>query len=1686
MKKTFILFTLLLFCAQLMAKSYPERLKELITRIEHRTDIDPDSFVVDVKLLEDELQSLSKPPRGVSQSAAKVLKSILHGVLGSAYSEMCYSHISDFDAETKESYVHLSREHFSHVLDDMETLASERSEDYKPLVKLHDGSKYYGHNMLIVMFDFLIEHHRSPEYAEAKAVFQRRGDRNSYTMLRLRELQHDGHYSEASWQKYCQELEALHDSSHDIEAGRFVANALEMETEYVMRSSVYMRFDNNIRVNTPFSFKIESKNTPSVTLQVLEYMGRDSRGNLLTTGKEVMHREYALNTAAELAQARREYMAVSATCSDSLSLGAGRYVFVARTATSMEAEEVRVTSLHHVVFYTPDGQGHAYAVDRITGQPQSGVAVLLYKQVRSDKHDTFVTNKRGEVEFEADKYEYLTMVRDSTTLGTVAEDGTESSYIHYYRPFDEKNSMEGQLFTDRGIYRPGQTVHASALLYRMRGDETQVATNDTVRLALVAPDGEEQLSDPLPTSGMGTLAWDFTLPAKCKLGSYCLMLRDATDGKKRLYYAQSQIISVEEYKRPTYSLEFEKDTVTHQPTDTITALLKAETFAGIPVNGAKVDYRVEVSRQHYWFWRGSGWQTLERADVKTNERGQLTIRFQPSSYREVQDYMQNAYKGEKLIVRITAKATDNAGESHQATVHYLIPLKAASQQDSEQPEVLKVSKTEVQPGENIDIDFTPNDPDAYVFYYVLAGEQVIDQTAQTVNGTLHRRLQCKKSWGDGATVNVLYVKDGHVNHWEKTVNIPKPDKKLKLAWHTFRDRLTPGQQETWTLNVRDKDDKPVSGAQLLATMYDASLDELSTFSWRFSIPFLTQISDLHFTQSYSTSSFHLTLLYQKQIKSILPTDYDQLAGFRGMNRMIGGPVRLMKNGRAEVLMETPLESRVALPEAMMAKTAEASDAVAVSASKQEADETEAAAESPNVNFRTNFNETAFFYPTLTTNAEGQAQITFTLPESLTQWRFMGFVHTDDVRYGLITATAVASKDFMVQPQLPRFLRTADQATIQTRIFNKAEHTIQGTATLRLLLAKDEKTVVFRQDVPFTANQGGTAIATFSIDRGTLTEDVICELSATDGESSDGERCLLPVLSSKELLTENIPFYIDGASTKDIDLTSLYNNNSPTATDRALQIGYTDNPALDVFKSLQALALPQHDNAPCYAAALYSNIVMLSLHSQLSALDNDSLLKQFNADEARQRADEAQSKLRELQRGDGAWSWFKGMEGSAYITMAVAEHLHKLIGYMKRYNVEDQKKIQTMLNMALDYLSQEEQKDYKERKEHKWSMQPTDFDLRYMDICNGTATTLVQSGTEGQMLSTYLTELAKQLNHLTIYGMAKGSCILRKFERRSDANKFTAFLKRYLVQKPGLGRYFATDRAYYSWQDYRIPTQLAAMRCLQAAPSNESQNLHDMQLWLLRQKQVQLWDNPLNGIEVADYLLTISPEQAVRQTDVPTMLLDGKPLSNEHSETLTPQPSTLNDLHTLTVQKHSPGISWGYVRGTFREEADNIHSYSTGELSIERKLYLKQGGEWVELTAEDTTDYTTDYTDSLSGKSVKSVKSVVKIGDILRVRHIIHADRDMDFVSVTSYHASCMESQRTRSGYQWTGTRGCYLELHDTHTDIFFDWFQRGTTTVDLDYYITRSGEYQSGTATTQCQYAPEFGGYTKAYKVKCK
>jgi hypothetical protein len=258
-----------------------------------------------------------------------------------------------------------------------------------------------------------------------------------------------------------------------------------------------------------------------------------------------------------------------------------------------------------------------------------------------------------------------------------------------------------------------------------------------------------------------------------------------------------------------------------------------------------------------------------------------------------------------------------------------------------------------------------------------------------------------------------------------------------------------------------------------------------------------------------------------------------------------------------------------------------------------------------------------------------------------------------------------------------------------------------------------------------------------------------------------------------------------------------------------------------------------------------------------------------------------------------------------------------------------------------------------------------------------------------------------------------------------------------------------------------------MRCLQKVDSKKnSALLPDMQMWLLRQKQTQLWRNPLNAIDAADYLLTYSKEESLRAADTLQVRL------GTHTSPITPTaPSThltplspISPSKSLTVEKRSPGISWGYVRGTFTEEAEKLQNYTTGELSIQQKFYVKQGKEWVET----------------------DLSAPLAVGSTLRIRNIIHADRDMDFVSVKTKQPACLEPVRTLSGYTWFGNRGGYLELHDTETDVFFDWFSRGTTTLDLDYYVTRSGLYHAGITTATCEYAPEFGGYAKTFSINVK
>jgi hypothetical protein len=471
-----------------------------------------------------------------------------------------------------------------------------------------------------------------------------------------------------------------------------------------------------------------------------------------------------------------------------------------------------------------------------------------------------------------------------------------------------------------------------------------------------------------------------------------------------------------------------------------------------------------------------------------------------------------------------------------------------------------------------------------------------------------------------------------------------------------------------------------------------------------------------------------------------------------------------------------------------------------------------------------------------------------------------------------------------------------------------------------------------------------------------------------------------------------------------------------------------------------------------------------------------LEKYESADELQQRVMQAEQKLSALQLEDGGWSWFKGMKSSYYTTMAVCEQLAKL----PRANAH----IKDMLEKGMLYLDAHEWNVYNEQKAQKRVAWPPHSALRYLYLSAQMPDRAVSKDIR-QMREAYLSKVEQSPKDLTIYGVANAAYALRAFGHVKSADQFVAFLKDYTVEKPGQGRFFATDAAYYSWRDYRIPTQVAAMKAIRQRDKKDA-ILNDMQLWLIAQKQVQKWDNPMNTIDVADFLLQVSPMETFHAAQKPVLKVDGHELQQMEYGTINTERNQLEGRETnltlqgnvlaqvpadavksgvkqLEVKKHTPGISWGAAYATFLEDVGQVKSYATDELKIQRKFYVQRAG-------------STDWADYKAGQALR-------VGDKLRIRHIITADRDMDFVRVSAQHPASLEPLRQLSDYQWLGGRGGYLSIHDASFDLYFDWFTRGTSTVDMDYSVVRAGTYEVGISTVECAYAKQFGGHTEGARM---
>ena len=1502
---------------------------------------------------------------------------------------------------------------------------------------------------------------------------------------------------------------------------------------------------------------------------------------------------------------------------DSLTLeGLPVGVYMLEFSTSPSTEVIRmlyyVTDVYTMAESQPNGVTRYVVVNATTGQPIAGAHLRIKEYISYNKYDTsnVKTNAKGEYLYQRKNDNSRCEVFAYTDSDKACPEMGVANRYRYYKNNDHPERTE--VYTDRAIYRPGQTVHVAAIIYQALEDCKHVATQGKhVTFSLRDANRKELKTVSATTDGYGVCSADFTLPSSGLTGEFSILVNS------RYHYFR-----VEAYKRPTFQVEFEEVKQHYEAGDTVEVKGTARTYAGVPVQGATVEYTVD-RRMAFWWW--SYWRYYDTGVIGTGQEedevfsGETVTDSDGSFIVKMPMIMPESKHPLFYNFTVTADVTDTAGETHNGqltlplgnrktalsidieeqmllednptmTFHLrnaagkdidanvkfridnakvwqdwptqqekeLVPMhlksgkhtvEAICQGDTLKCDFVVFSLDDKRPatetddwafqrdftfpsdGKPVTIQVGSSDKDVHIVYSIFTADRLIETGAvDKTNELINRKFVYKKEYGDGIVLNFAWVKNGKCYKHDFNINRPMPDKKLKMQWTTFRDRLTPGQEEEWTLTVKGPDGKPAD-AMLMATLYDQSLDQLRKNVWSFFPYTPLSLPSVQWTvpNRYPISLFGAYAWSRLAERGLALSHFDNSVfpsyyriGIGSTLRLRGASVlekRVVGNGlpipqkevneaavfdMAEVqsantmTVEEALQGRIA---GLNIKTYEKKSDLSRMTGIDDGNE-ESVGFMPEVQIRENLNETAFFYPQLTTDAEGSIALKFTLPESLTTWHFMGLAHTKDMCYGLLEGEAVAKKDVMIQPNMPRFVREGDKAVLSARIFNTSDHAISGKA--RILLQNPEtEAVVFETIQDISVREGATGSVSFELP--VLSADVtplVCQVMAYGDGFSDGEQHYLPVLPSTERVTVTVPFTLNEPGKKTIDLAALLPADSKN---QKLTFEYTNNPAWLMIQALPTVGKPSDDDAISQAASFYANSIGKHILAQnpqaktafqlwqsetgaetslMSSLEKNQELKDlmlnetpwvldaeseteqkqrladfFDENTMQQRLESATTKLKKLQRSDGSWSWWPEMPGSFYMTVAISEMLVRLNSL-----TDEQPATESMLKGAFKFMGNEivdEVKELKklEKKGYKPGF-PSFKCLQWLYLSTLDGRTLP---TDVQEANIYLLKLLKkEIKNQSMYEKAMTAIILSASHQaqesdRKKALEYVQSLKEYTVYREEMGRYYDTPRAGYSWYDYKIPTQTMAIEALQRITPKDEQTIQEMQRWLLQSKRTQAWDTPINSVNAVYAFLNGQSLELTSQA--PVFIVDNQPLETPKATAAIGYVKTpvAAESQSMTIEKTSEGTSWGAVYAQFYQPARNIKDSSSG-LTVKREILVNNNSQ------------------------LSTLNSQLSVGDRIKVRITIEADRDYDFVQLIDRRAACMEPVKQLSGYH----SGSYCTPRDNTTNYYFDRFSKGKHVIESEYYIDRPGTYETGSCTVMCAYAPEFRGTTKSQTIIVK
>ncbi|MCO5260188.1 MAG: MG2 domain-containing protein [Crocinitomicaceae bacterium] len=1128
------------------------------------------------------------------------------------------------------------------------------------------------------------------------------------------------------------------------------------------------------------------------------------------------------------------------------------------------------------------------------------------------------------------------------------------------------------------------------------------------------------------------------------------------------------------------------------------------------------------------------YQSASKIDLEI-KKVVATLNFDTEKSKEINLNTQSWNTGEYKIETTTKDKFGNEVKDVQ-----FIQLTDASSNQVPIPTVLHAYalKNVYEPGETIALPIASSLTNQQVLVEVFCNSEIIQQQHLYLSNeqkTIHFKVEEKHR--GGISIHLTAVRYGQVFTKGFSFTIPYSNKELSVSFETFRDKLQPGEKEEWRLRIRGPKKDKVAAEMLLA-MYDQSLDAFVPHAFMFQ-PFQQNnyVPNRHhsgFGNAYGRAYYN----YYNYTSSILvsPPNLNYF-GFnfydsREYYYFYSTPVT-MKASRASETSDGKISKKEAtgkgsgmgaggLEEETKSMEFDMDAAAPPSDHAQQELSTENTTEIPSL--RTNFNETAFFYPHLKTDNNGDILVSFTVPESLTSWKVIGLAHTKDLQYALVRKEVVTQKELMVQTNLPRFVRTSDEVVLTAKISNLTEKLQKGEAKIQLFDALTMEDVSSQFKLATTTNQFNveakqSTVVSWKVNVPTdFIGSLTIRITAKSDNHSDGEELALPVLTDKVLVTESMPMTNNGIGSKTFTFDKLLNNNSSTLQHHSVTMEYSSNPAWYVIQALPyMLEYPYECSEQIftrfYANSIASNIVRStpkikdvfekwkssSPDAFLSNLEKNQELKAVllqetpwvldanNETERKKRIallfdfnkmdNELALNLQKLQKAqvsNGGFPWFPGMKESRYITQYIVSgmgHLNELgISSIKNNDV------QRMIEKAVNYLDNRIVEDYNywkqlQEKNKNYQFEPTNLQYLY---ARSFFTSIKLSKTAQEAFDFFRTNTEKNWQNYDLNSQAMLALATYRLGNSNLANDIVKSIVERSITTEEMGMYWKENERGYYWYQAPIETQALIIEALTVI-TKDQKAINNAKIWLLRNKQTSDWKTTTATANAA-YALLLGGNSFAEQPENVKIEINGVEIKPEDFGTQAEAGTGYfkatwtgseisNQLGNVNVTRKDDGFSWGAMYWQYFESMEKVTSATTN-LKLNKQLFLVK--------------------QTNAGEVILPIKDNVQVkrGDKVRVRIELSTDRNLEYVHMKDYRSAGFEPVNVLSSYKWQGRLGYYESTKDVATHFFFDYLPKGTYVFEYDLKVFHSGDFTNGFAEIECMYAPEFKSHSNGVRVR--